>query len=368
MVVIKIQKKIDVIAMAQKCIALIDTTQMSTTYKPATFMALLTVIAQHVDVDGRPPKTVIAADLGREVMRLFWYQALPYQGGAPLKQAAGKGDIVTAISEYRVKHHLRSPITTLDQAKSADASGIEKLESQCIKTVANYPVKLLQRFGEGARAREDLFLYEISWRGSLKVSQFEKAHLILKPGVGEGLLLLAPLLRTQLENQWIAYVTERNKERLPKASVTKYLFGAVRSNVAAFAKYLVALQAGRCFYCGGAITAGRAHVDHVVPWSISQDDGLDNLVATCVGCNLSKSATLIGLGHLKTWCARLVIGTPENLAVEKLAKAKGISRNTVRTRNIARAAYQNAPPGTTVWNSGGVMKPLDAKASLNLIR
>ena len=103
MVVIKIQKKIDVIALAQKCIALIDTTQMSTTYKPATFMALLTVIAQHVDVDGRPPKTVIAADLGREVMRLFWYQALPYQGGAPLKQAAGKGDIVTVISEYRVK-------------------------------------------------------------------------------------------------------------------------------------------------------------------------------------------------------------------------------------------------------------------------
>jgi hypothetical protein len=63
-----------------------------------------------------------------------------------------------------------------------------------------------------------------------------------------------------------------------------------------------------------------------------------------------------------------VIGTPENLAVEKLAKARGISRNTVRTRNIARAAYQNAPPGTTVWNSGGVMKRLDIKASLNLIR
>jgi len=58
----KTQKKIDVIALAQKCIALIDTTQMSATYKPATFMALLTVIAQHVDVNGRPPKTVNDAD------------------------------------------------------------------------------------------------------------------------------------------------------------------------------------------------------------------------------------------------------------------------------------------------------------------
>ena len=368
MAMIKTQEKIDAIALAQKCIGLIDTTQMSATYKPATFMALLTVIAQNVDVNGRPPKTVSVADLGREVMRLFWYQALPYQGGPPLKQIAGKGDVVTAISEYRVKHHLRSPITTLDQAKSADAAGIKKLESRCIKTVADNPVKFLQRFGEGARAREDLFLYDVSWRGSLKVSQFETAHLTLKPGVGEGLLLLAPLLRTQLENQWIAYVTERNKERLPKASVTKYLFGAVRSNVAMFAKYLVPLQLGQCFYCGSAITTGRAHVDHVVPWSISQDDGLDNLVATCIGCNQSKSATLIGLGHLKTWCARLVIGTPENLAVEKLAKAKGISRNTVRTRNIARSAYQNAPPGATVWNFGGVMKTLDTKASLKLIR
>ena len=139
----KTQEKIDAIALAQKCIGLIDTTQMSATYKPATFMALLTVIAQNVDVNGQPPKTVSVADLGREVMRLFWYQALPYQGGPPLKQTAGKGDIVTAISEYRVKHHLRSPISTLDQAKSADAAGIKKLELRCIKTVADNPVKFL---------------------------------------------------------------------------------------------------------------------------------------------------------------------------------------------------------------------------------
>ena len=39
-----------------------------------------------------------------------------------------------------------------------------------------------------------------------------------------------------------------------------------------------------CAYCGGPATT----VDHVVPWRISHDNGMGNLVAACLTCNSSK--------------------------------------------------------------------------------
>jgi len=42
-----------------------------------------------------------------------------------------------------------------------------------------------------------------------------------------------------------------------------------------------------CGWCGGE---GATHVDHIVPWSKGGGDGMDNLVAACRSCNLSKGA------------------------------------------------------------------------------
>ena len=175
--------KIDVLALAQKCVALIETTKMVATYKPATFIALLNVITQKVDNSGRPPKNVSVADVGREVMRLYWNQAVGFEGGAPLKQSAQR-DIVALIVQYRTAHKLVLPRNTLDQARAISPGGFRDLELQCIRTVANYPIRLLQKFGEGNNAREEQFLYGFSWKGNLPAKQIETAHLTLKPGVG----------------------------------------------------------------------------------------------------------------------------------------------------------------------------------------
>ena len=355
--------KIDILVLAQKCVALIETTKMVATYKPATFMALLNVVTQRVDKNGRPPKQVKVADVGREVLRLYWNQAVGFSGGAPLKQSAQR-DVVAQIVQYRTANNLTLPRHTIDQARSQDPKGFRSLELQCIRTVANYPVRLLQKFGEGNNAREELFLYGFSWKRNLLAKQVETSHLILKPGVGEGLLLLSPLLRAQLENQWMAYVSERN--RLPRSGLNKYLFGFMRSEVASLAKHLVPLQNGKCFYCGGVITKAKAHIDHVVPWSFSHDDGLDNLVAACAACNLNKSAMLLGLAHLKNWGKRLTVGSPENLAIVGLASKNKIYRDLDLTHRLARSAYLLAPQGTSVWNSRGnfgeLLKPASLKA------
>ena len=356
--------KIDPLVLAQKCFALIDTTKKSGTYKYATFLALLNVIARSVDKHGRPTQKVMISDIGCEVMRLYWNQAVPFKGKVPLKQASGP-DIVTKIVRYRTAHNLKLPRVTVDQARRKDPTGFKKLEKDIIKTVADMPIRLLQKFGDGNKSREELFLYGFSWKDNLPKKQIETAHLTLKPGVGEGLLLLSPLLRTQIENQWMGYVSDLNK--MDTSALNDYLFGFMRSAVTKFAKYLMPLQGGKCFYCATRINQGNAHVDHVIPWSFSHDDGLDNLVATCIPCNSNKSATLLGLPHLKNWSKRLVVGSPENLAITNLAAKHKLFRDLNLTHNLARAAYAQARPGASVWNSLNNIAVINLLASRRIL-
>lgn len=356
--------KIDPLVLAQKCFVLIDTTKKSGTYKYATLLALLNVIVRSVDKQGQPQQKVMISDIGCEVMRLYWNQVVPFKGKVSLKQAPGS-DIVAKIVRYRTVHNLKLPRVTVDQARRKDPTSFKKLEKDIIKTVADMPVQFLQKFGNGNKSREELFLYESSWKGNLPKKQIETAHLTLKPGVGEGLLLLSPLLRTQIENQWMGYVSDLNN--LDTSALNDYLFGFMRSAVTKFAKYLLPLQGGKCFYCATRINQGNAHVDHVIPWSFSHDDGLDNLVATCVPCNSNKSASLLGLPHLKNWSKRLVVGSPENLAITNLAAKHILFRDLNLTHNLARAAFAQARPGTSVWNSRDNVADIDISASLRTL-
>jgi len=362
---VKSARKIDPFVLAQKCFELVETMKTSGTYKFATFLALLRVIERNVNKQGQPPQKVKISDIGCEVMKLYWSQAVPFKGKVPLKQGHGP-NIVTKIRRYRTDHNLvGSPRTTMNKAEKEDPTGFKKLEKDIIKTVADMPIQLLQKFGNGSKSREELFLYKSSWKGNLPKKQIETAYLNLKPGVGEGLKLLTPLLETQIKNQWMEYVSDQNK--LDTSAINDYLFGFTRSAVTKFAKYLLPLQGGKCFYCATRINQGKAAVDHVIPWSLSHDDGLDNLVASCVPCNSNKSATLPGLRHLKKWSKRLVVGSPENLAVTNLAVRHRLFRDLNLTHSLARAAYAQARPGTSVWNSRNNVVNIDISASLKIL-
>jgi 5-methylcytosine-specific restriction endonuclease McrA len=54
------------------------------------------------------------------------------------------------------------------------------------------------------------------------------------------------------------------------------------------ARQLAAILGSPCFYCGGR----AQHIDHFVPLSRGGSHDLDNLVAACAACNLSKGAKL----------------------------------------------------------------------------
>lgn len=50
-------------------------------------------------------------------------------------------------------------------------------------------------------------------------------------------------------------------------------------------------SAGRCFYCGKALTLnGKWHIEHQMPRALLGPDELPNLVAACPPCNLAKGS------------------------------------------------------------------------------
>lgn len=55
---------------------------------------------------------------------------------------------------------------------------------------------------------------------------------------------------------------------------------------------------GCCAQCG---SDDRCEVDHIVPWSVSHDDGEDNLQLLCFTCNRRKGARMES--EARTWFA-----------------------------------------------------------------
>jgi 5-methylcytosine-specific restriction endonuclease McrA len=59
-------------------------------------------------------------------------------------------------------------------------------------------------------------------------------------------------------------------------------------------------QKGRCYWCG--VKVGRHYqVDHVMPTALGGSNGPENLVISCVACNLAKNAK-----HPMDWAGRLL--------------------------------------------------------------
>lgn len=49
----------------------------------------------------------------------------------------------------------------------------------------------------------------------------------------------------------------------------------------------------KCQYCGAQPPAVTLEADHIIPVAGGGDDGMDNLITACMGCNRGKGATLL---------------------------------------------------------------------------
>ncbi len=190
---------------AEKLLALLDSMNVSASYKFATLLALLDVVAESVNDAGEPPTTV---SVGRRVVELYWPQSRTFGAGPdgvpkPLGQSAMR-DIPEKLAEWRRQHHLDS-LATLDDARSADPTGWALLEQELIGVVVGMPLAKLQRFGGGRTVLEDRFIYDFGWPDEVSHSVVARSRfddrMTLRPGVGGWLISLAGLLRPVVEAQ-----------------------------------------------------------------------------------------------------------------------------------------------------------------------
>jgi 5-methylcytosine-specific restriction endonuclease McrA len=111
------------------------------------------------------------------------------------------------------------------------------------------------------------------------------------PGAIACLNRLRPLLRTHVESRWLEHVVALNpdlaKGKDPEQTVRARLFpSAEREALANETREALARVYGpNCFWCDRPIAdVTKAVVDHVIPWSYSRNNAIENLVLTAPDC------------------------------------------------------------------------------------
>lgn len=356
-----------VLQFTEQLLSLVDSGRYTATYKLATLLALVDVAADHVDSSGAAPTVLSAREVGGRVVELYWPQTAPY-GAAHARpevlSQSPQNDIPAKLAAYRLRHRLPAGATLAD-ARSADPQEWNELEQELVGTVIRMPLAKLQRFGEGRTAVEDRFIYEFSWQDEVPLSTVRRAgfddSLVLRAGVGEWLLRLAPLIRPLVQAKWSERVAKRNPGLVDSDRLDDFLFGADRISLERIRRPLLDLQDHNCFYCRRPIARGAA-VDHFLPWSRHPDNGLDNLVAAHGRCNGQKAASLAGLDHLEHWLDR-----NDNDRLSEVAEHSHWPRRPERTLSAARAAYLVLWPSTRLWAGDAVFEPFDRARAERLL-
>lgn len=100
---------------------------------------------------------------------------------------------------------------------------------------------------------EDRFIYDFSWReevgpGTVSRPGFDD-RLVLRPGAGEWLVRLAPLIRPLVQAKWATRVAARNPELVDAERLDEFLFGAQRISLDRVRGPLAESQGRASFYC-----------------------------------------------------------------------------------------------------------------------
>lgn len=339
---------------AERVVSLIDAGRASTTYKLATLLALLDVAAESTTPAEGAPGRLSGRRVGQRVVELYWPQTAVYgldaAGSPAVLRQSPQNDIPAKLARWRQKHVLTSG-SSIDDARRADPTGWTQLERDLVTTVLRMPVPKLQRFGSGRHVHEDRFIFDFDWPDEAPASVFAREafddSLVLRPGVGEWLVKLTPVIRPFAQHRWVDLIARQNPGLVDDRRLDEFLFGASRISLDRIRDALRDQQAGRCFYCGDPTP--RPDVDHFLPWSRHPDNTVDNLVAACHRCNNAKSASLAGVDHLRVWLRRA--GNGEEL--DAVAARTGFSRRPARTLGIVAATYLWLPDRTPLWLRGG---------------
>ncbi len=342
----------DLVSLGVRLLEIVRSGARTATYKPATLLALIDVLAAHADGSGRAPDVVPLDELAERVVALYWPQVRAYDGldrtAVVLRQVADRNKdsvILRAVRELyedAVAAGIRSPAGARVRLPGRYAGVVGTVAD----VLCRYPLERLQRPGGWREGQPyDRPLYDDAAFGP---GRRATGVLQLHSGVGEQLLALSALLRPLLQAEWTQQVAAFND--LPSEDLREHLFGAARQDLAPVRELLRDLQHGRCAYCGQTVR-GAGQVDHVVPWSLHPQDAIENLVLADPLCNGAKSAHLLDLGPLTTWADRDLAPLAAGAAAIGWTSSPGL------VFALARSAYRHVG-SARLWAPQGDLRPV----------
>jgi len=306
-------------------------------------MALMDYSIEHLPNDPKAPLTVSIKKLADYVIGYYWNQVDAYDDEVQYlfhgSNKQKKPTITRSIREFKDKH---VDFKNVDRARE-ELVQYSKLVDAVAAALAENPIPRLQTTGETTRAGNEV-LYHVSWTSYTKRALDSLSwELVLLPGVAWSLAHLSQLLRPFIQMQWQSDVVNFNKTHLKNDRLSEFLWGANRVNCSVLAPDLNELQDGRCFYCQTKLIVEKIHVDHVLPWSRFQINGVSNLVATDDKCNENKSDNLPIPKHIQDALDR-------NLSdLETIARRRNFAVMHDSTQLIATNLYKITPTGTPLW-------------------
>jgi 5-methylcytosine-specific restriction endonuclease McrA len=340
----------------ERVLALLARGSFTTTYKYALLLALIDLNLEGAG-RGAEVTTITTRQLAERVVALYWPHTRPFQGKELSQSRAGQAaSVLNYILDFRRAIVPQDGLPS--RAARADPAGYSRLIDKVEWVFVQEPIPRLQVIG-GA---QELFLYRVEWtirqnsgapidpnlpllsRAAFRAGELPNV-LRLLPGVHERLVGLAAVLRPLIHRQWTDLVAQMN--RLPERALEEHLFGRAREDLEPVRAPLWELQAGRCFYCGGAVPLAKAQVDHVLPWSRFAEDAIENLVVADGPCNLSKRDFLVGREPLEPWLTR------PQAALAQLAHDADWPHGHERVRSTGAVAYRHMSPGSPLWRGRG---------------
>jgi hypothetical protein len=350
------------IGFAERVLELLDEGRYTATYKYAVLLALIDVCLERTQASGAPPDVLTTRQLAEKIVEIYWPHTVPFAGqgqasrGVLRQNNLGQAEIVSAILRFR-RRHAPDPSVPRWESRVAAPDAYERLVRLVEWKLIEMPLPRLQVMGHSHQP----FIYQVHWDQRIRRCEVGRYladdagtfdnRVMLKPNVGEYLLQLNSLLRPLIQRRWAAMLAELN--RLEESQLEAFLFGADRTQTARIRAGLWEVQERRCFYCDKRIQEPtRGHVDHFIPWSRYQDDGLDNLVTTDIECNGFKSNSLAAADHVARWARRFAADSREHAHLADLAERTAWDRHPDRSLSVARGIYLRLPDDARLWLRG----------------
>lgn len=351
----------DLVAFAERVLALLDEGRFTATYKYAVLLGLIDLCLEKTQRDGSAPTTVTTHELAHKVVELYWPHTTMYAGAREVLRQNRKGQATILNDVLRFRASLPDPSVPLVQARLHGREAFARLVRKVEWVLVKMPLPRLQVTGAGHQP----LLYRIHWDTSIEQrkgafnaylrgeGEFDN-RIVFVDHATEGLVRLNGLLRPLVQRDWAAQVAEIN--RLEAAQLEEFLFGASRIPLDAVRADLSELQSGLCFYCDGRLR-GKNHVDHFIPWSRIPDNGIENLVVAHDLCNGAKRDFIAAPGHLARWARR---NRESASMLVEIARTCEWESAPERAFGIATGIYTRIADGTRLWRAGQEFEPASA--------